>query len=164
MKFLTTLICFFLTVATISQPASAITAEKQKDIQELFKAMGMTSIVKDIADMSVSFVINQEKKSHPDMSKQLEQEISKAVYDITMATSGDFENTAATVYDKYYTQDEIKQLTIFFSSPIGRKYSSVLNPMMQDLGAAAEAVSKKNKTGAKQAKAVEEILEKYGYK
>jgi len=155
--------CVFLAIA-VSQPANAITAAKEKDIQELFKAMGMTSMVKEIADMSVSFVINLEKKSHPDMSKQLEQEISKAVYDITMATSGDFENTAATVYDKYYTQEEIKQLTVFFSSPIGQKYSSVLKPMMQDLGAAAETVSKKNQTGVKQAKAVEEILKKYGYK
>lgn len=157
---------FLFLIFLVIGPSSslAITEAKEKDIRILFKAMGLNSIISDAADASVVFVIGQEKQANPNLSKKAEYEISQAVHDITMADMADLEVLSVPIYDKYYTHEEIKQLTVFFDSPVGRKYSAVSSLMMQDLLLLGQQNSKKKKTGVKQARAVEEILKKYGYK
>jgi hypothetical protein len=150
---------FLLAALVIIQPAHAITEAKEKDIQTLLKIMGVSSIM---ADMLVTTVINQEKKRYPDLPKNVEYALSKAIHDVVIDHAPELNKMAAPLYDKYYTHNEIKQLIKFFSSPIGRKYLTVAGPMMQDMIPIAQAWGEK--IGPIVAKRAEQELKKYGYK
>ncbi|MCC7004988.1 DUF2059 domain-containing protein [Candidatus Nomurabacteria bacterium] len=65
-------------------------------------------------------------------------------------------------YDKYYTHKEIKELIVFFNSAVGKKYSSVLMPMTQEILPIAQKWVQK--VGLLAAKRLEQELAKFGYK
>lgn len=157
-----------LSILFISQTANAITEEKTKDILVLFKAMDIgTSMSKDMAEMGAEGIIKIEKSRHPDLPKKAELEISQFLYEagIKFYSGKNIEQILLPIYDKYYTHDEIKALTTFFNSPIGKKYSAVNKPMTLDM---MEAFSKRTPERGKEAQmqvsTIKQILKKYGYK
>jgi len=66
------------------------------------------------------------------------------------------------LYDKYYTHTEIKELVKLFSSPIGKKYNAVLQPMANDMFSIAQKWG--NKVGPIVALEIEKALKNMGYK
>ena len=113
--------------------AYAITPGKEKDIRKLFVLMGNSSIAAEMASSMVSISIAQEKKRYPNLPKDVEYALSKAIYDVIMEYSSELEALMVPIYDKYYTHKEIKDLIVFFKTPVGRKYAPVLAPMMQEI-------------------------------
>jgi hypothetical protein len=122
---------FFLCVVTAS--AYAITPGKEKDINTLQALMGNSSMAEEMANTMVSISISQEKKRYPNMSKKVEHTLSQAIYDVVTAHAYELDEMMIPLYDKYYTHQEIKDLIVFFNTPTGKKYASVLTPMMQDI-------------------------------
>ena len=142
--------------------AYAITPEKQKDIKELLVLMGNSSIAEEMANSMVSIAIAQEKKRYPNLPKNVEYAVSKAIYDVVIENSSELDALMIPLYDKYYTNKEIKDLIVFFKTPAGRKYASVLTPMMQEIIPIAQTWG--NKVGPIAAKRAEKELAKHGYK
>lgn len=143
-------------------PVYAVTEAKERDIQKLLKIMGTSSLAQEMADMMVTTVIAQEKQRYPSMPKKIEHSISNIIHQVVLEHSSELDRMTLPLYDKYYTHEEIKELIKFFSSPIGRKYSSVLKPMMQDMIPISQEWGQK--VGAITAQRVEQELKKYGYK
>lgn len=155
-------VVFLLVVFSTTFPANAITEAKEKDIKALLKIMGVASMASQIADSMVAIAISNEKKRYPDLPKDVEYALSKAIHEVALAQAPELDNMTVPLYDKYYTHDEIKQLIGLFSSPIGRKYSAVVGPMMQDMMPIARSWG--NKVGPLAAKRAEQELRKHGYK
>lgn len=109
-----------------------ITQEKEKDIRTLLILMGNDAIIENLAD-TMTTVLIKEIKNKMDISKRLEHDLSKVMYDTVIKYSPDFDKLLVPIYNKYYSHSEIKELIVFFKSPIGQKYASVLHPMMQDI-------------------------------
>lgn len=153
---------FFIMFFSSASSAYAITEAKERDIQKLLKIMGTQSLVREMSDMLVTTVIAQEKQRYPNMPKKIEHVISNVIHQVVLEHSSELDRMILPLYDKYYTHEEIKELIKFFSSPIGRKYSSVLKPMMQDMIPISQEWGQK--IGAITAQRVEQELKKYGYK
>lgn len=147
-------------------PAEAMTAEKERDINSLMDVMDINASGNQAAAEAMTmFIIQQEKKNYPNLSKDAEHEISEAVYKETLKEySAAFSDMASRLYDKYYTHEEIKELLIFFSSKTGRKYTAVSMPMFQDIAKEIDTIIKEKNLGARQVKIVQDILKKHGYK
>jgi hypothetical protein len=142
--------------------AEAITPAKENDIRKLFVLMGNSSIAEEMANSMVSIAIAQEKKRYPNLPKNVEHALSQAIYDVAMENAPELDALMVPLYDKYYTHQEIKDLIVFFETPAGKKYASVLTPMMQEIVPIAQTWG--NKIGPIAAKRAEKELAKYGYK
>lgn len=161
MKFFTNaLLAFFLCIAMNS--AYAITPAKEKDIIDLLVLMGNSSMAEEMANTMVSISISQEKKRYPNLPKNVEYALSQAIYDVVTAHAHELDEMMVPLYDKYYTHQEIKDLIVFFKTPAGKKYASVLTPMMQEIVPIAQRWGAK--VGPLAAKQAERELAKYGYK
>ncbi|MDA8338856.1 MAG: DUF2059 domain-containing protein [Nitrospiraceae bacterium] len=152
----------FITFFSFTSLSYAITESKERDIQKLLKIMGTSSIVQEMSDVLVATVITQEKQSYPNMPKKIEHAISNIIHQVVLEHASELDRMIVPLYDKYYTHEEIKELIKFFNSQIGKKYSSVLKPMMQDMFPIAQEWGKK--IGAIAAQRVEQELKRYGYK
>ena len=146
----------------LGSPAYAITEEKEKDIQILVKIMGTSSIAENMADMMVTTCIAQERQIHPNMPKKVEYAISNVIRQAVIENASELDSMVVPLYDKYYTHSEIKELIKFFSSPVGKKHTSTMKPMMQDIIPIAQEWGKK--VGTIAAKRAEQELKRYGYK
>lgn len=155
-------VVFLLAGFSVTFPANAITEAKEKDIKALLSVMGVSSMANQMADSMVSIAISKEKKRYPDLPKNVEYALSKAIHEVVLAQAPELDNMTVPLYDKYYTHDEIKQLIVFFNSQVGRKYAAVVGPMVQDMMPVAQAWG--NKVGPLAAKRAEQELRKYGYK
>lgn len=140
----------------------AITPAKENDIKTLLVLMVNSSIAEEMANSAVSIAIAQEKKRYPNLPKNVEYALSQAIYDVVMEYAPELDALMIPLYDKYYTHQEIKDLIVFFKTPTGKKYASVLAPMVQEIVPIAQTWG--NKIGPIAAKRAERELAKYGYK
>lgn len=113
--------------------AQAITPEKENDIKTLMVLLGNPSMAEEMANGMVTMVIEQEKKKNPNLPKNAEYALSKAIYDVTLQHAPELDELFVSIYDKYYTHQDIKNLIVFFRTPTGTKYSAALVPMMHDM-------------------------------
>ncbi|SHE93459.1 hypothetical protein SAMN04487965_0981 [Microbulbifer donghaiensis] len=149
---------FFL----LSSVGHSITEQKEKDIKELLVQMGNSEMAEELANSMVSIAISQEKQRHPDLPKKVEHILSKIIYDVVIEHAPELDEMTIPLYDKYYTHQEIKDLIIFFKTPTGKKYASVLTPMMQDIMPVAQAWARKIAPIA--SVHAQQELAKHGYK
>lgn len=161
MKNKTSLLTLLL-VFSLSFPSFATTESKEKDIIILLEAMGISSIAEQIANSMVTMAINQEKEKNPNLPKNIEHALSQAIYDVIIENAHELDVMLIPLYDKYYTHKEIKELIVFFNSPVGKKYSSVLMPITQEILPIAQKLGQK--VGLLAAKRVEQELAKFGHK
>jgi len=149
-------------IVIFNTPAYAMTEAKGKDIKILLNIIGVPSMAKDMADFMVAYIIDIEKKRNPDLPKNIENSLSKIIYNSVIELSPELNSMAVPLYDKYYTHEDIKNLITFFRSPIGKKYLAVSGSMMKDMMPIAQAWGKK--IGPIMARKTEKELKKYGYK
>ncbi len=158
--FVNAVLVFVLSVVTAS--SYAITPGKENDINILLQLMGNSSMAEEMANTMVSISISQERKRYPDLPKKVEYALSQAIYNVVSAHAHELDEMMIPLYDKYYTHKEIKDLIIFFKTPTGKKYASVLSPMMQEIVPIVQKWGAK--VGPLAAKQAERELAKYGYK
>ena len=151
-----------LLVFSLISPSFATTESKEKDIIILLEAMGISSMAEQMADAMVTMAITQEKKRNPNLPKNVEHALSQAIYDVVIENAHELDVMLIPLYDKYYTHKEINELIIFFNSTVGKKYSSVLMPMTQEMLPIAQKWGQK--VGPLAAKRAEQELAKFGYK
>lgn len=146
----------------LSFSSNAITPEKERDLQRLMQLLDVSAMPEQMAEMMITNFIAQEKKRFPNMPANVERSISTVIRNVVLKHAPELFEMVAPLYDKYYTHSEIKKLIEFFSSPIGRKYNAVVQPMMNDLIPIAQKWGKKY--GLVAAQEVEKELKKLGYK
>lgn len=100
--------------------APAIDPAKRADILHLLDLMGTKTA---IARMGPTLMAQMEQFAHDAASSEQRTRLIQATMARMQAriNSGAFEDLYVSIYDKYFTADDIHQLIQFYESPIGRK-------------------------------------------
>jgi hypothetical protein len=121
-----------LLVGLFALPANAQNVETQKAIIELIKVSGMMKTMDQLAEVVGISVVEQVKKKHPNMTddhaKIIREELAAGFRDGTP----EFLASAAPLYGKHFTLEEIKDLTAFYKTKTGQKAMQVLPVLMQE--------------------------------
>jgi hypothetical protein len=107
--------------AASGAPAHSVDPAKRAAILRLLDLMGMKTA---IAQMGPTLMAQMEQFSQDDASSAQQKRLMQDTMARMQARidSGAFEDLYVTIYDKYFTADDIRQLIQFYESPIGRKF------------------------------------------
>jgi uncharacterized protein len=100
-------------------------------------ALGVTNVFDNILPNIAARLKGQLIQSYPNLEEQINTTVDKQAIALA-ARRGDLEKEAAIVYAKAFTQDELKQIAAFFSSPAGKKLISDQPVANRELGKAAD--------------------------
>lgn len=112
--------------------ATANSQTKEEDIITLMELTSTSVVVENITDMLVAQTVSMEKKKNPNLPLKAENIISETVRNILSEHVDELFDSTAPLYSKYYTHQEIKDLIVFFNTPIGKKYSTNSSLMMRE--------------------------------
>jgi uncharacterized protein len=100
--------------------AQAVDPAKRADILHLLDLMGTKTA---IARMGPTLMAQMQQFSHDAASSEQRQRLMQDTMARMQArmNSGAFEDLYVSIYNKYFTADDIHQLVQFYESPIGRK-------------------------------------------
>jgi len=107
-------------VPVAAASAQSVDPAKRAEILHLLDLMGTKTA---IARMGPTLMAQMQQFSHDDASSAQQQRLMRDTMARMQARidSGAFEDLYVSVYDKYFTADDIHQLVQFYESPIGRK-------------------------------------------
>ena len=112
-----------------------ISADERSDIAALLHASGAINIARTFSVNLTIQISEMLKKSRPDIPAGVFDLIGDEVNKVVAASleaKGGLVDLYVQLYHKYFTRDEIKQLTVFYSSPLGRKMKSVSPSLLRD--------------------------------
>jgi hypothetical protein len=103
-----------------TQPSAPSTSAEQTakrvEIRQLIDLTGAANVSAD----ALRQIIAPLKAGYPDVPQEFWDTFTKEV------RSDELVDLVIPIYDKYYTRDEIHQLTVFYQSPVGQKTIKVL--------------------------------------
>jgi len=95
---------------------------KQKSIQELFYLMKDDSTSTKIMDSIMSIIANKTNQEMDSTTRANSKTKMKAMISSVSKIIAKVKEDRLNLYDRYFTQDEINQMIVFYKSPAGRKY------------------------------------------
>jgi hypothetical protein len=101
---------------TSTSAAQAEQAAKRTEIRKLIELTGAANVSAE----TLRQIIAPLKEGFPGVPEEFWETFTKEV------RSDELIDLVIPIYDKYYTRDEIHQLTLFYQSPIGQKTIKVL--------------------------------------
>jgi hypothetical protein len=134
MKHLTPIVAVFL-IALLAAPyssAETISAEKRADIEQLLEMTGALEIGKQMSDAVVAQMSQAIMASHPDLPPKIFDILNEEVSGLIGENLPNFVALVTPVYDKHYTDEEIKGLIRFYQTDLGKKTIQVLPVLMQE--------------------------------
>jgi hypothetical protein len=135
-------------VMLCAPPASAADSAKQKDIRKLLELTGSGQIGLQVARQ----MVDSFRTSMPNVPAAFWDDFLK------QARGEDLVDLVVPVYDRHLSHEDVKQLIVFYESPTGRKFVSVLPDITRDSMAAGQ------KWGEQLGQNVMRKLQEKGYK
>ena len=111
-----------ITICSISLSVSAQTTSKEAKIRNLLKITKTDQLAVQGMDQMISMF----KSSNSDVSTKFWDELKKEMDVNSLIT------LIVPIYDKYYSESEIEELTAFYNSPIGKKTIETLPKLTQE--------------------------------
>ena len=127
MKTTTTLMLVAL-LTPLSTPAEELAPAKIAAIKELMEVTGAVHFGSTISESFANQMISSLKNRYPDATEETFEIIRKEV-DLVVTdelSRGKLEKLIYPIYDKYFTEEEIKGLITFNKSDLGRKANKVM--------------------------------------
>jgi uncharacterized protein len=124
------------TEPTAVAAAQAIDPAKRADILHLLDLMGTKTA---IARMGPTLMAQMQQFSHDAASSEQQKRLMQDTMARMQARidSGAFEDLYVSIYDKYFTDDDIRQMIQFYESPVGRKLVDKQPDITKDVFAAS---------------------------
>src|SRR5258708_1470880 len=121
--------------------SKSVDAAKEADIRSLMELLGVRDVLQEGATRSSEQYREALLASVPDNDRG--QAFINAFMDSYQKKFNpeDVTNELVTVYDKHFTEDEIKGLLQFYGSPLGQKYAEEMPKVSAEASAAGRAVS-----------------------
>jgi hypothetical protein len=133
---LTLLLCFALALPLFAATEPNPSKEQRAQIDKLFAAMDLDKMMHDTMDAMFAQVEQQYLSGAGDDSEALAEAKEKFGFFREHAKnidfSGQFREAAARLYAKYFTEQELTDLTAFYTSATGRKALSIMPQMMTE--------------------------------
>src|SRR5216683_2186984 len=126
---------------SVLQPhvAAALDADKHAEIEVLLKEMGTLANMDRIVDIVVPTIIGNFRKVNPKIPDAVWNEFVLVAENEMKKSAPELKEPLITIYDTNFTAEEIKQLTAFYSSPVGHKMATQMPEIMQQTVAMAQA-------------------------
>jgi len=120
-------VCFF---------SGAFAQTKQEYIKELIHIVRNDSMMNKTIDAMIPSMINQmqsQMQMKDSTAKARSMEIAKMAMESAKEALPKMMDELSKSYDKYFTEQEIKDFITFYKTPAGQKYISVMPEMMKDM-------------------------------
>ena len=131
----TIILCLCLLIVASVGYCEELTQEKINAIKELMSITGSTQLVeilgKAVFQKMATFVQKTNPEIDPRALKIIEEEVISLMREET-GEKGSFRQLIYPIYHKHLTLEEIKELTKFYKSPVGKKMISVLPNIVQE--------------------------------
>lgn len=129
--------------SSVSAPAKSIDASKEADIRSLMELVGARDLVQDGANTAIEQSREKIIATVPNNDKgQAFVNAFAASYQKRFDVDQVTENLVG-VYDKHFTDDEIKSLLQFYGSPLGQKVAAEMPKINREIQAATRSAGTK---------------------
>src|SRR5215831_10457840 len=116
-----------------TQGAAAMDAEKHGNIEALIKDMGMFGNMTQLIDLFTPQIIGDLKKINSEIPDSVWDDFAKVCTAEMKRSLPELEEPVIAIYDANFSADEIKQLVMFYQSPVGRKIVVQLPQLAQQI-------------------------------
>jgi uncharacterized protein len=124
----------FLLLFSVCLFSGAFAQSKQESIKELIHVMKNDSMVNQMFDAMIPSMVTQMQSQVKDSTaKARSMEVVKIAMESVKEMMPKMMEEMAASYDKYFTEQEIKDFITFYKTPAGQKYISVMPVMMKDM-------------------------------
>lgn len=109
--------------------AEEINPSKLADIKQLMEITGSANMGKQYAAMISKQIFQMLKSSRPDVPERVVEVMNKelvTLFSERMSVPGGLTDQLIPIYDKYFTQADIRELLAFYQTPVGKKFTSVM--------------------------------------
>jgi hypothetical protein len=118
--------------------ADELTPQKRADIEHLLQMTGALSIGKQMATVVATNFTQSLKKVRPDIPQRALDLLPGEIAAVFEENTASFKESVIPIYDRYFTDAELKQLIQFYSTDVGQKAIKVLPGLMRDAMAAGQ--------------------------
>ena len=105
---------------------------KQESIKELIHILRNDSMINKTIDGMISTMVNQ-MQMKDSTAKARSTEIATMAMESAKEALPKMMDQMTASYDKYFTEQDIKDFITFYKSPVGQKYINVMPEMMKDI-------------------------------
>jgi hypothetical protein len=118
---------------TVLQPqvAMAVDAQKHADIQSLMQETGMLANMNRTVELMMPQVIGNLKKINANIPRSAWDDFARIGTEEFKKSLSELEEPIVAIFDKNFTDDEIKQLIAFYKTPLGQKVVTQMPVVMQ---------------------------------
>jgi hypothetical protein len=113
------------------QAAMAVDAQKHADIQALMQETGMLANMNRTVELMMPQVIGNLKKINANIPQAAWDDFARLGTEEFKKSLAELEEPIIAIFDKNFTDDEIKQLTVFYKTPLGQKVVTQMPVVMQ---------------------------------
>jgi uncharacterized protein len=106
---------------------------KKESIKELFHLMRDDSTSTKIMDSIMPMIANKTNQEMDSTTRAKSQEKMKAMISSVSKIIAKVKEDRLNLYDRYFTQDEIKEMIVFYKSPVGHKYIHVKPVIIKEI-------------------------------
>ena len=127
--------------AAVGQTRSALDSAKEADIRSLMELVGARDVIQDASTRGAEQLRDNLTASLPD-SDRGQKFVNAFIVDYQKKFNPDeVTSQLVAIYDKHFTDDEIKSLLQFYGSPLGQKFAAEMPKIAAESQAANRAVS-----------------------
>lgn len=143
----------------VTLPLAAQDKSEKSPAQELIELVSPVETMKQTAMLAFKPAIDNLKAQG--IPEQGIQEIVKAAdhFFTTVMSDPGMQKELASIYEKEFTADEIKELLLFYKTPLGRKTLEKMPQLMQQGGKLGEKYAQKHMNGFQQE--IQAIIKKH---
>jgi uncharacterized protein len=125
---------FLVASLTCGQGASAqaVSADKRAEIERLIEVTGVMAITQQLSNVFITNITQIVKKQNPNVPQQVLNATREEVNAVFAEQLPIFKEMCVVLYDKYFTLDEVRGLTQFYETPLGKKTISVMPALTQE--------------------------------
>lgn len=111
--------------------AQALT--KQENIKVLFQLMQTDSVVEKMMNSMIPMMMKSVPQQDSTANSQMTAMMNKMTHVMMVITKRLLNEDMIVLYDKYYTESEIKDLVTFYKSPAGQKMITVMADLNKEM-------------------------------
>jgi hypothetical protein len=118
---------------TVVQPrgAMAVDAQKRADIQALMQETGMLANMNRTVELMLPQVIGNLRKINANIPQTAWDDFTRLGTEEFKKSLTELVEPIIAIFDKNFTDDEVKQLIVFYKTPIGQKVVTQMPVVMQ---------------------------------
>jgi uncharacterized protein len=107
-------------------------SDKKRDIEKLLALTGVSVASQQMADASMTDMVEAFKKTTPGLSPRAFDVMKEEARKVMFLGFPELATRIAWIYDNLYTHEDIKGLLSFYGTPLGKKVASTMSTASQE--------------------------------